>query len=637
MENINDENLEFLDGYDEVEQEKVRSIKTREQSFDNIHGFWEKRRFEKLSKKLEKAEEKLLSQSFKTDSNGQLTAKDEKKIIKKTQAIAKIEQEIKFLKGEYVPEDFVLNRAIKLKDNMYKNLRFNSQNAYSVGLDKYDEIFSEEKEEVFESAAPVVDVAEVAGEQELEEEKVSSEVVEDSYGEDENHLDSIIQDNERKIAEEVQAVLAEKEKEAEKIEVVPSEVERQHIKDAVDDMFSSVQLDKADDNEDIFRGIDEEIAALKGEDTMPVIGGDDIQESVDEAMEDVSLDDEQTIDASEIEGAIDEAIAGVEDEPELDYSDIKAELDKAMESIRVSKNGTAAKLDKYDENGQFKTNEIDEEDVKTVIDEAMEEEKNYDYKPMTDEEIARARENIEYDKYEDLYHNVKHEEEPEKKESFSLIVPEVKFDDIFKPVAQVDANQNVESPKIDFDDEIERELPVVVPEREEITAYEKEQENVSEDVPDYAMEDEGLHFDYSTATADEVNAGFNQANSLGEFAELRKRAEELKEKQRKSREDRAAAEREAEEAAMRAQEIKEAALAKQRDYEKRLEKLRLFTEALAEDVEFNTNKAELAKNDAKCNERFAEAQKEKTRNIDNMINEIDSIIGPEATNVRRGK
>lgn len=651
--------IRAIEGFNRVDQEKTRNIRLKPESFGNTkNGYF------KLLRELEKEKEILLTKNYKTDSNSRLSERSRKDIEKRTMAIAKLEQEIKFLNGEFVPEDFVFHRAIKLKENMFKNLTFNSQNAYSVGLDKYDAIFSDKKEEAFESAAPTVEPEKVGFEvvgtaatpEEYEEvvveneeaveqadheaiyDSTSGEFVKDTEdvqdAEFENSLDNIIRENQRRIAEDVQSIIEEKDKDkaADSIDVASEEIDREQIKDAVEDMFKSVDLDAEDTNKDIFGGMDEEIAALKNEDAQAVIGKDDIQDSIDGEMSGISLDDEHAIDAGDIESAIDEAMAGVQTEPEIDYEGIKAELDEAMANIRVSKSGTAAKLDKFDENGQVKENETEE-----VV-----EEKKYDYKPMTDEEIARARENIEFDKYEDLYHNVKHEEETEDKETFSLIVPEVKFDDIFKPIENVNNYGNVQSPTINFEtiekvnDNAERELPMVVPERVETTQNEKEVEAVNEDT-DIVTNEEDLHFDYSTATADEVNKGFDQASSLGEFAELRRRAEELKEKQRKSREDREAAEKAAEEAARRAQEIKEAALAKQRDYEKRLEKLRLYTEALAEDVEFNANKAELAKNDAKCNERFVEAQEEKAKNIDNMINEIDSIIGSEATNVRRVK
>lgn len=653
------EDIRAKEGYNRVGQSKTRNIRLYPNSLRNT-----RKDYLKLLKALEKEKEALLTKNYKTDSNNRLTEKSKIDIEKRTKAVAKMEQEIKFMTGEYVPENFVVDRAIKLKNNMYGNLIFNSQNAYSVGLDKYDAIFSDKKEEAFESAAPTVEPEkvgfEVAGTaatpEEYEEavvenkeaveqadheaiyDSTSGEFVKDTEdvqdAEFENSLDNIIRENQRRIAEDVQSIIEEKDKDkaADSIDVASEEIDREQIKDAVEDMFKSVDLDAEDTNKDIFGGMDEEIAALKNEDAQAVIGKDDIQDSIDGEMSGISLDDEHAIDAGDIESAIDEAMAGVQTEPEIDYEGIKAELDEAMANIRVSKSGTAAKLDKFDENGQVKENETEE-----VV-----EEKKYDYKPMTDEEIARARENIEFDKYEDLYHNVKHEEETEDKETFSLIVPEVKFDDIFKPIENVNNYGNVQSPTINFEtadkvnDSIERELPMVVPERVETTQNEKEVEAVNEDI-DIVTNEEDLHFDYSTATADEVNKGFDQASSLGEFAELRRRAEELKEKQRKSREDREAAEKAAEEAARRAQEIKEAALAKQRDYEKRLEKLRLYTEALAEDVEFNANKAELAKNDAKCNERFVEAQEEKAKNIDNMINEIDSIIGSEATNVRRVK
>lgn len=621
------ENIEFKDGYDFIDQQKVRSIKNRENSYNGIYGIWHNWRLSALSDDLSKSRKKLLTENYKTDFRGNLTEKSEANLEKKVAAIAKIEQDIKILTGEYVPDGYTISRAIKLKENMMANLRFNSDNAYSVGLDKHDQIFSEEEsklenavvgadsQDIAESDAPKVysDIPEdvvidnnqipVEMEGEVAESFDTSYFVpnaeQDASAEPENYLENILRENSEKMAEEVRAAVGGYEQD-EHVEDVSSEIGSQQIDETLRDEYAKV--------------------------------GDEATPEVDAT--DSSYDTENPTDSYETPGTTDEA-----SNPELDYTAIKEELDEALGNIRVSRGGTAAKLGMFDEDGQLKEKgaEITQEEIREALNEAMStEEVKYDYKPMTDEEIAQARENIEYDKYEEIYHNEKQIEEDKDESSFSLITPEVRFDNIFKPIKQVDAYEGVASPVVNFESEekvdgnVERELPMVVPERYE--AKVKEHENTDE-----VTHEEGLHFDYSTATAAEVKEGVNRASSSAELVDLLKRAEELKERQRMLREEREAAEKVAEEAARRAQEIKEAALAKQRDYEKRLDKLRSYTEALAEDVKISASKIERAKNDAESNERYVEEQEAKAKGIDNMIREIDSIIGPEAINVRGRK
>ncbi len=673
------EDIEFKDGYDEVEQEKVRSIRMRDDSFKHTLSFWEKHRLNKLQNKLEKAKEQLLTKAYKTDAAHRLSDKTVKKLEKKATAVARMEEEIKYLTGEYVPEDYVANRAIKLKANMMENLRFNSNNVYSIGLDKADAIFSDDKEDKLDNAVDVNDeikediASDDSKDEEVEKIPVVSEDDTTDYEKD-NALADILQENEQRIADDVRKILEknkeEKDTTDEKIDVVPSTVERQQIKDAVDGLFRSVEIgNQSENSQDIVDAIESrvneanEMAAKQDGDDESLIGKDDMKSIIDEEIDGVSLDDENVDRVSDDEDAT---------EREIDYDDIKSELDKAMDNVRISKNGTAAKLDKFDEEGQVKESEeeVSKDDIKSIIEEAMadskslEEEKKYDYKPMTDDEIARARENIEFDKYEKIYHDttantnaddlVVGEFAPTDKPKFS--VPEVNFDDIFKPVASVEGYGQVEAPTLNFtdtkeeDNSVERELPMVVPERYNLSANLENQESYSNDETDYddysaveesqeevSSNDDDLHFDYSTATADEVKSRFTQASSLSEFAELRKRAEMLKEEQRKSREARETEERRAEEIDRIAREKKEAVAAKEKEYAKRLEKLRMYTEALADDCKFNENKAELAKNVAEANERFVQEQEEKARSMESLINEIDSIIEPEAINVRRGK
>lgn len=112
-----------------------RKMKCRRLSFKNISSFWNKFRLKRLKKKLDKKTDKLVEMEF---SNAQLTpgigrSSTERKVLRKTKAIARLEAKISFLEtGKYHNEDFVDSRAIKLKNIMMSNLEHNRNSAYGL-------------------------------------------------------------------------------------------------------------------------------------------------------------------------------------------------------------------------------------------------------------------------------------------------------------------------------------------------------------------------------------------------------------------------------------------------------------------------------------------------------------------------
>ena len=146
---------------------KVRKIKFKSVSFQNISRVWNNFRLKQLDKKLERAKEKTLNMEFGMGSfdrkTGEEMSKAESMILRKTTAIAKLEAKINFLQfGTEVTDDFVSSRAIKIKDNMMKNMRYNANAAYSIPDDKKAEIFAVEEpttEDVIAAAKKGVDDA----------------------------------------------------------------------------------------------------------------------------------------------------------------------------------------------------------------------------------------------------------------------------------------------------------------------------------------------------------------------------------------------------------------------------------------------------------------------------------------------
>ena len=247
------------------------------------------------------------------------------------------------------------------------------------------------------------------------------------------------------------------------------------------------------------------------------------------------------------------------------------------DEIKVTKNETtAARVDRYDGNGLPKYRRP------AIVD-------------ITDEEIARARENIEYDRYEKKY-----AEDWEKKlSSVAINRPSANVDNVVLPQAKVETNV--------------REDVVVVPDRDE---------------------EKDLHFDYSDATEKDIVAATKVERSASGLEALKARALALKEKNRQSKLELDEARREQNEEAQRALEIKNAAQAKEKEYQDSLSKLEDYCEALEKDTEINMNLAAVAKTDIECNRRFIEGKQAEIEDFDQKMDEIDSTISPEAINVR---
>ena len=146
---------------------KVRKIKFKSLSFLNISKVWNNFRLKRANARLERAKEKVVNMEFGMGSfdrrTGAEASRAETKILKKATAVARLEAKINFLQfGTEVTDDFVSSRAIKIKDNMMKNMRYNADAAYSIPDDKKESIFAVEEpttEDVIAAAKKGVDDA----------------------------------------------------------------------------------------------------------------------------------------------------------------------------------------------------------------------------------------------------------------------------------------------------------------------------------------------------------------------------------------------------------------------------------------------------------------------------------------------
>lgn len=146
LKNLEDEVLKL--------EKSSRKIKFKNVSFTNIGKKFDEFRIGLLEKKLAKEKKKLVKDEF---TNGDLKEKNgssraERIIARKSLAIARLEEKINFLStGEEHSINKIDNRAIKLKDKMMQNLRYNTYGLYSVPEDTKAEIFKEETDKLNET------------------------------------------------------------------------------------------------------------------------------------------------------------------------------------------------------------------------------------------------------------------------------------------------------------------------------------------------------------------------------------------------------------------------------------------------------------------------------------------------------
>lgn len=668
---LKDENYDLL----RVER-KPRQIKTRPSSFSKIKSAWTNFRLGLLNKQLEHMENSILKKNYETDSSSRLTDEAREDIIQKTAAIARVEEKILILSREKVPANYVSKRAIKLKKNMMSNLTYNTSNAYSVGIDKKEEIFGSDLVENMNAERmeePVVGVEPV---------QVGGEPTDKDIAVD-NILAATQNEMARSVSNIMNAQESEHPTEKDEVDVVIPELDRKQIKDAIDKEFEKVletknlesaavenketvaispeevekvvngtPEEKKDENVVSYEGIASALNAafrdLDSQNTQErVIGTPDIDAAISSELDGIGREE---VEVSNVEEGVQTPTDTVEDTdsvrteetheevvPEgmehVSYDDIRKELEEAFRRVHVSQNGSqAARIDRYDENGE-----------RRVASDLMDAEHKYEYKPMTDEEIRQAQENIEYDRYEDIYHNRGASMSDDANVNLpvnNFSVPN--FNDIFRPVKSFDAGLKADSdtsvePSVEEEKPV-RDFPAIVPERSTFAPEKIIDTPQEEEIEEYTMgeeEDENLHFDYSNTTPSDLEKAVSSVNNLNEVEALKRRARELQEQQRRTKEQMEAAQREAEEAAERAAIAREEARRSYEEYQKRVERLRMYTEAVQEDCEFNVNKMEMARRAAEGDQRFAEEQRRRAEQNAQLSEEIDAIISPEAVNVRR--
>ena len=470
----------------------------------------------------------------------------------------------------------------------------------------------------------------------------------------------------------------------EHIEVVPTDIDRDAIKSSIDDQFENIA--KSGDiseeetitnagrpnSENRFNSIDNGVKFVSPETVKGVVGtGSKI---------DIDTDEPKSISPEEVRAVLDGKFDEVENTEEEDKVDTHLDVKSIEETISDALN----KLDEEEHNKDL-DDEMSFEDVHEEVEDAINErnkissneshvarinefdadgnkKQKFDYVPMTDEEIKQAQENIEYEKYE----NPAFKEEKHLPKDLKFNYPKIRFEDIFVP-----ANKDVDY-KIESEDVVEEEkqeiVPVndnirgeivVVPDRkvqlpmvvednkedEQVVTSEDVQDVEEEPIEDYTFdtskddeksvsnEEEDLSFDFSNASANEIDCIIDKLGTKSQFDALKARVEQLRKQQIEQRKREEEARKAAEDAARKAEEQKKRYNESMEKNNQYLELLKSYAEALEEDNERTKQRTQAFEETKEMENRFAEDQRVKVEQALAMVDEINSIIGPVAENV----
>lgn len=470
----------------------------------------------------------------------------------------------------------------------------------------------------------------------------------------------------------------------EHIEVVPTDIDRDAIKSSIDDQFENIAKsgDISEEEtitnagrpnaENRFNSIDNGVKFVSPETVKGVVGtGSKI---------DIDTDEPKSISPEEVRAVLDGKFDELENTEEEDKVDTYLDVKSIEETISDALN----KLDEEEHNKDL-DDEMSFEDVHEEVEDAINErnkissneshvarinefdadgnkKQKFDYVPMTDEEIKQAQENIEYEKYE----NPAFKEEKHLPKDLKFNYPKIRFEDIFVP-----ANKDVDY-KIESEDVVEEEkqeiVPVndnirgeivVVPDRkvqlpmvvednkedEQVVTSEDVQDVEEEPIEDYTFdtskddeksvsnEEEDLSFDFSNASANEIDCIIDKLGTKSQFDALKARVEQLRKQQIEQRKREEEARKAAEDAARKAEEQKKRYNESMEKNNQYLELLKSYAEALEEDNERTKQRTQAFEETKEMENRFAEDQRVKAEQALAMVDEINSIIGPVAENV----
>ncbi len=582
---MNMDNVQLLSEIDEsvIPDSRVsrNQIKTRNTSFQSIYRHWRDYRSYILNQKLN---------DVKGDLIRNMSTADYKEIQEKNNLISTLEDKIEILSKSDMPSKYIKHRAIKLREKMMNSFLNNSIKLYAGKVFEKPNVFTPETSTevdvssfvvptVVESMAAAntsspINVESVSNNQEKELASEIDRAMGDAYYDepiDRNNIEQVVEEALNNTAPNQELASDE----------VISHDEIQQVID--DELNKDVENHETVVNDDVKVVTPEEVAQVVNDNRDSAYNAVDDSDLkvVDSVGETDSVEETHSVEETDSVGETHSVEETDSNDLNINYSNLKDAVDQALEDIKVTQNENSA--------------------VNVDLLPPHVEEENYEYKPMTDEEIARARENIEFDKYEkrykDEWENVNTEEDNNNV-----------FFGGFEPLHDVISNDAI------------RDDVVVVPEKNDVVSSN--------------TKDDELHFDYSDATESDLTYASEQESSKLGLQELKDRALKLKEIKKQSEEDFHAAKSVRLEEAKKALEVRNVNLSKKLDYVEALKKLKEYCDSLEVQTKEINNSTESIRNDTEINRQFIQSQFDEIDDYDNKMKEIDSIISSDNVNSR---
>ena len=355
-----------------------RQIRTRKSSYNKVISSYARFRISLLKHELEHQKNLAVAESHIGSVEN-----IEKNIDSRVRKIAKIEEEIKILSLEDVPKDYVEKRAIKLKKAMMSHLRGYVGLMYMIEPEKKSEIFENVDEPKSSSVIDQIarEVSAEIGDRSLE------SYQESSYDAGSNEDDTIILEPTNFNFDDVRNRINRGFKSAREKAISPSNgVPSTSIEQALDSEFVNVDdyiypddvgriidgaFDRLQNDRKNYNGLDEGAVSFS-EFVMPY--DDRISSVIDEDLipyiDSLSNIYDETAPGNKITGEISKAIKNCFKPPK----NVKSDDNLLKKSIRDEVRNALAHYDS---------------DLKKTV-----RDPRYNYKPMSDAEIAKAREEM---------------------------------------------------------------------------------------------------------------------------------------------------------------------------------------------------------------------------------------------------
>ena len=613
------ENIELVDrDYNNCSKVAMpRQIKTRKISFSNIVERFRQFRISRLQRKMEKIVDKTLSTDYSK-------RKVERKLMSKSKKLAKLEEKIRVLNRENVPSKFVKHRAIKLRNYMMSNLANSSRGMYFVDLDDSDILGfisndGKGSENLVNADAADVpaDALQNSGEGtiDLASQSIDKDSLTNSINNEFNNLENNGEIEKSDIDKDsitgvIDNTLGDVNDNQTIDGIITPEIkENNETSDSITTALSDVNVNTDENNESIQGKADNsnddnlninipDVSFVDSTGDEAGISTDKVdKESVDGVISGLfsDLENESTEEKNddvttfvspeevnmvvgnttgEKEKASDDEKQEIEEdnslfdinknknEEKVDSEKIKQYMDEAK--AKISRSGSsAAKMDKYDENGGIRF--------------------KYSYTPMTDFEIAESR---------------------------------AKINNISNDFVPIDSSVSIEPV------EEKRDVPIVVEDRSNDKALEDNIVDYTFDNDSSSIEVKDDDVDAAV-----IDVTDSRKAKLSEYNKLKNKILELREKSNAVSKDKMEAQTSAKQIELKVKQSKQKVAESDAALNEIVERMRLYVEDLQRDCEDTIRETHQIKDDIKNNTNIIEMQEDQFDENTRMINEFNRLIG----------